>query len=502
MAQLHDILQVRPNLILDTPAQEARAKLIVDTKKDAVALSIYLLQDNPGLIKCETNLYLYNGKCYDLIDTDRLLKMIHEFIINYGITSAWSRRNDIVQSVLSYSGLKNIEKMNDYDDLMCLNNGILDIKTQAIIPHSPDYYFDSLINVDFDATTKFNCPSFISYLEHTFNANKDTISNIIMLGGYLLDSSCKANKMFLFNGCGSNGKSVLIDTFSMFFTDTSVNPQVTALSLEELSADGFKKYNLITSRFNQCAEGKKGYIDSEEIKKIVSGELISVRGIYKDTITFRPKTKIIAAFNGLSKFTDSSEGIMRRIIIFNFENQYRTNEELKLINHAEQKHIFLQDLDLPDKIKSEKSAILNLFLSGLIMLRERKYQFIVGEDYTKAINNYRRDSDTVNEFLEENYEIDEKAETALAEIYGHYRIWYRSNVQDSSNMKFRASEMGRRIKEVFGLERRGQRKIYNNETMNYEHLSVYGLKRIIITPPDDFTGNAVEEKAPQGELGI
>ena len=481
---------------------EERSEHIQDCKKDPVALSIYLLEDNPGLVKCETNLFLYNGKCYDLIDTDRLLKMFHEFIINYGITTIWSRRNDVIQSVLSYSKLKTVNKMNDYQDLMCLNNGILNIKTQELTPHSPTYYFDSLINVDFNVSKKFECPSFLKYLKDTFDNNSDTISNVIMLGGYLLDNSCKANKMFLFNGCGSNGKSVLIDTFSMFFTDAIVKPQITSLSLEDLSSDKFKKYDLITSRFNQCAEGKKGYVDSEEIKKIISGELINVRGIYKDTITFKPKTKIVVACNGLMRFTDTSEGIYRRIIIINFNNQYRSSEDIKIINHAENKHIFLHDPDLLDKIKSEKSAILNLFLGGLIKLKERKYQFIVGDDYTKAISAYRRDSDTVHEFLEENYEIDEKSETPLALIYNHYRSWYRINVQDSSNMKFRASEMGRRIKEVFGLESKGQRKVYNNNTEQYEHLSVYGLKRIIITPPDDFIGDVVPEEEPQGELGI
>ena len=303
---------------------EERTEHIQDCKKDPVALSIYLLEDNPGLVKCETNLFLYNGKCYDLIDTDRLLKMFHEFIINYGITTVWSRRTDVIQSVLSYKKLKTVKKMNDYEDLMCLNNGILNIKTQELIPHSPKYYFDSLINVDFDTETKFDCPSFLKYLEHTFNGDKDTISNIIMLGGYLLDSSCKAERMFLFNGGGSNGKSVLINTFSMFFTKTIIKPQITALSLEEIAGDGFKKADLITSRFNQCTEGKKGFVDSEEIKKVISGELISVRGIYKDTITFNPKTKIIVACNGLMGFNDSSEGIFRRIIIINFENQYRT----------------------------------------------------------------------------------------------------------------------------------------------------------------------------------
>lgn len=478
-----------------------RTKLIKDSIKDPVALSIFLLEDNPGLVKCEGNIYLYNGKCYDLIAREDILKMYHKFVIEYGITGCWGRRNDVVDSVLAYEKLKTAKKMNDHDGLMCANNGIIDIANKKLIPHSSNYYFDSLVDVDYDAKAKA-CPNFVNYLKHTFNGDEDTINNIVMLGGYLLDSSCKANKMFLFNGCGSNGKSVLIDAFSMFFSDSQLRPQVTSLSLEDLSSDKFKKFDLVTSRFNQCAEAKKGYIDSEEIKKIISGELINVRGIYKDTITFRPKTKIIVACNGLMKFTDTSEGIYRRLVIVNFDNQYRDPEEIKIIAHANSKHIFPWDLELPAKIKAEKSAILNLFLGGLKNLQARKYQFFIGKNIVDAMAEFRRDSETVHEFLNDSYEIDEKADTPLLEIYSHYRAWYRVNVQDSSAMKFRANEMGKRIKEVFGVEGKGKVKVYNKETMQYERLTVYGLKRIVCTPPEEGfdTDNAI--KAEEGTLGI
>lgn len=476
-----------------------RTTMIVEAKKDPIALSIFLLEDNPGLIRSDKNIYLYNGKCYDLIDRVQLLNMLHKFLITYGITSVWPRRTDIIESLLAYEKLVTVHKMNDYPDLICLNNGIINIHTRELIPHSPSYYFDSLVTIDYDPKVT-QCPAFEKYLDDTFDGDQDTIDNIIMLGGYLLDTSCKANKMFLFDGSGGNGKSVLIDTYSMFFSDSPLHPQVTAISLEDLAGDKFKKFDLITSRFNLSSETKKGYLDVEEIKKIISGELINVRGLYKDTITFRPKTKIVLAANGLPKFTDQSDGIMRRLIIVKFKNQYKDPAEIEKIKYAKEKRIFPWDLELPNKIKAEQSAILNLFLDGLLQLQQRKYQFIMGDSYDKALSDFRRDNDTVREFLEENYEVDVDGEIAIQDIYSHYRLWYRYNVQDSSIMKFRANEMGKRIHETFGIEAKGRCVIQNINTQEYEKVSIYGLKRIIIEKPDDYF--PIEEAIEDNTLGI
>jgi putative DNA primase/helicase len=325
-----------------------------------------------------------------------------------------------------------------------------------------------------------------------------------MLGGYLLDTSCKAKRMFIFDGSGGNGKSVLIDVFKMFFYAAKLKPQVTALSLSDISGDNFKKSDLITSRVNLCTEEKKGYIDAEEIKKVIDGELISVRGLYKDPITFSPKTKIVIACNGKPTFTDKSDALYRRLVIVKFKNQYKDPEEIKRISMAKERNIYPWDLDLPEKLKLEKSAILNLFLSGLIDLRNNKYQFIQGDDFNKEMADYKRDSDTVREFLEENYEIDFTSERNIQEIYGNYRYWYRNNVQDSSQMKLRANEMGRRIKEVFGLDAIGRKAFKNQETDKFERLSVYNLKEIIIEAPVETVdfGDGPEEITEDKTLGI
>ena len=473
---------------------EERIKLIQDSKKDAVILSIYLLEDNPNMVRCGDNIYYYNGKCYDLISPTFMLEIFHKFIIYYKITSVWSKRRDVIESVTSYEGFVKVKKMNDYPDLICVNNGILNIKTKILTGHDPKYYFDTMINIDFHPKDN-NAPNFVSYLQDTFNNNISIIETVVQLGGYLLDSECRAGKMFLFDGQGGSGKSTLIDTFSMLFDEK----QVTALPLDELASGSFDKECLINSRVNLSAEQKKGYIDSEEIKKIITCDLIKVSRKFKLAATFRPKTKIIVACNGLPKFTDTSDAIYRRLIIVRFTNQYRSAREIEL---SGRKNFKLKNPKLIDEIRREKSAILNLFLEGLVKLRANDYEFNIDNSSYECLEEFKKDSDTVREFLEENYTVDDNYSSNIMEVYQHYRFWYRMNVQDSSLMKFRVNEMGKRITEVFGINKKGREKFKMGDSNEYQRLSVYGLKRIIITPPDNFIDSAPVEEAPQGELGI
>jgi putative DNA primase/helicase len=465
----------------DNLKDEDRIESIRKNCKDPVVMAMYLLQDNATMVSCNDALYIYNGKCYDFISDKDLDRMYLNFCIEYGITNAFKNVNMVLRALIVYPGVARIEKMNDYPNLMCLNNGILNIHTKEFIPHSPTYYFDSAINVDYDPNAT-SAPNFVAFLNHTFNGEQDTIANIIRLGGYLLDTSNAAEAMFLFNGNGGSGKSTLINTFSMFFHQSmDEKNQVTSLTLEQLASGTFDKICLLNSRFNQCAETKKGHIESEEIKKIVSGDVISISRKFKEPVNFRPKLKIIVACNGLPTFTDTSDGTYRRIVIIEFTNQYKRPSEYAKIKNPELKNIYVMDTDLNKKIMAEKSAILNLFIGGLIDLKNSKYEFVASASSEASMEVFRRESDSCREYLETTYEIDSSGEITLKDIYEGFRFWYRQNVQDYGGIKFRSSELAKRVKETFGLASTGRKAYYNNDTKSYERLSFYPLR--LINPP-------------------
>lgn len=466
-------------------------KAIVNESKDPVMLAFYLLGDNPSAVRCNGQIYLFNGKCYDLLDVKDMDKIFLSFVVKYGITQAWRNINLIVRAFWAYPTIPEIAEMNSQEDLICLNNGVLNIKTKEFFPHSPKYYFDSYVDVDYDPKAG-NCPVFMKYLQTTFSGDVDTITNIIRIGGYLLDTSCAAEKMFLFDGRGSNGKSLLLNIFSMFFA----KDQVTPLSLEQLASTGFNKEILIKSRINICAEQKKGFLDAEEIKKIVSGDLISIDRKYKLTISFNPKTKILANCNGAPTFKDNSHAIYRRMLMVSFNNCYMDECDYVKIKDPESKHIYIKDKKLFSKIREEKSAILNLFIDGLLELREDDYNFISGEALARSMSEFKRDSDTVREFLEDNYEASSGDETtSLREVYNHYRFWYRQNVSDYNSLKFRINEMGKRIRDVLDVESIGQKYVFNSESQRSERETLYPIR--LIANIDGVDVEFTEEQAKQ-----
>jgi P4 family phage/plasmid primase-like protien len=480
--------------------EEERVRNITNkvTVKDPVMLAMYLVEEYPDIIRCghgdQQNIYRFNGKCYDIMTDRELEALFLSFVKKYGITMAWKIKNLVLSAFLGDSDVVIVDKMNDYDNLLCLNNGILNIHTKEFIAHSNKYYFDSFVNVDYNPENK-DCPVFKKYLKDTFNNDTDTIDNIVRLGGYLLDTSCAAERMFLFDGSGANGKSVLINTFQLFFSDD----QITPLSLEVMASNGFSKELLIRSRVNFCAEQKKAYLDSEELKKIITGDKIEINRKFKLSLSFTPKTKIILACNGLPKFNDTTHAIYRRMILIRFHNQYLNGEEYARVKNPEKTGCFLKDKDMFNKIKQETSAILNLFIEGLIDLRTNNYEFIESSDSIASMMEFKRDSDTVREFLEDNYEVDEGGEGVdLAHVYDHYRGWHRSHVQDSSQMKMRSAEFGKRIKEIMGVTSMGQKYVWNEETQRKERETLYPIKHIVF--PDDVEAVMTPEEAKQQGL--
>ena len=474
---------------------QERIDFIRSQRKDSVVLATELIHEIPYLVKSDDNLYVYNGRHYDIINDDYLKQEYGKFVVNYGITDCWKggRISDILSFIKAFPGITKV-KMNERTNLLCMNNGVLDINTGDFFEHSPTFHFDTAIDVVYEKDNT-ECPVFMEYLTHVLRGDDESIENVIRLGGYLLDYSTenmrKCNKMFLFDGPGGAGKSVLVDTFSLFFSEK----QITAIDLDELAKQDMEKEDLLTSRFNVTTEQKRNYVDAENIKKIISGERLKIKRKFNQPITFKPKTKIVVACNGLPKFNDTSEGIYRRLVIFKFRNQYKNHNEFARVENPEQYHIYVQDRDLFSKIEKEKSAIFNLFLGGLKKLKDENFLFLEGNEFVTTMEEFKSDNDASREFLKERYIVDNNSFIPVREVFQDFRLWHSDNV-GGGHFKFRSSEMGRRIKEVFNIESNGRQKFKVGEEIQL--LSTYPIKRINY---DDTNGDVVSNVSEDNSAG-
>lgn len=117
---------------------------------------------------------------------------------------------------------------------------------------------------------------------------------------------------------------------------------------------------------------------------MTGGEKITARMLYKAEIEYRPEFKIMMGTNVRPKITGSDDGIWRRVKMIPFTAQIPANKI---------------DRRLGDKLREEKSGILNWAIAGAIGWYNEGLPPCAAVDY--ANEEYRKDMDRMQQFVED-----------------------------------------------------------------------------------------------------
>jgi len=247
-----------------------------------------------------------------------------------------------------------------------------------------------------------------------------------MCGASLCGFAPRYEKMAYLFGVGSNGKSVELNTISACFPPGTVS----YYSPNELDSV-YAQAELVGKLINLASEMPAIMIDQKEsatIKKIVSGEPLNARRIYKSPFMFRPKCLLIASLNGLPKVADRSDGFYRRAILLPHLRQWMAGE---------------QDVNLADRlIAADKQRIVCWWVraAATLLARGRYDEPKISREY---VEEWRKGLDPVRIFVEDALEPDEQG-TSCPLIYQHYRTWAQRQghtVEDSSTFWRRFSSL-------------------------------------------------------------
>lgn len=497
--------------------------IVKDNIKSPAALAIIFIKTQPLLVTSNHDIFQFTGKYYELVDDFEMSRKVHKFYKDNNCIAFWrpGKSDEIIKSI-KYDDMVNAVKFDDYDNMLNFKNGILNLDTMKFIAHSPEYYFSYCINIDYNPENK-SAPVFTKFLFDLFTnrdgtVDKETVFNLIQIGGYLMYPKNKMEKLFMFIGDGANGKSVLIETYKMFFDRRFISSlSLTALSDEE----SFTRSSLIDSRLNISTEQKGGDIDPEEIKKIVSGEDITVKRKFKEAVNFKPNCKVLVASNNLPYLNDVTHGSGRRLFLIDFKNRFVSPAEYAKIETPAKKGIFpaANKEDLINDIKAEAPAILNLYLEGLLTLRSNNW--IISETKNSEIikEEYQESSDTLGVWLQNNYRLIEESDGDLIKkfashpsvdkIYNEFRDWYEYNLPGK---KFNYSKilLSKRIKDKFRVDVKRVWE-YDEQLDMKKYACKYPLLRLIETY-DESTGQgfadaeggaeAVQTELPGGQGGL
>ena len=299
------------------------------------------------------------------------------------------------------------------------DNGIVNLQTAELIPHTSEYLFTTKSNIEYnlDAT----CAKFEKWLKFILQDDPDKYETILDYMAYAISGVKVSNEKFLlFTGGGANGKSVLAKIMGMlmgdYFTFTKSN-----------SFMNFGKEIVIGSRMVAFEELPK-YADSEfweEIKDLSSGGVAVINRKFKKEFRHPCWAKFLFICNELPYGTDSNEGFYRRFLIIKFNRQFKDSEKINGIEN---------------QFQSELPGILNLLIKRMPALIKRNFTIESKGSVLQELEGYKVTKDFVLQYSREQLgrhgdtnamkpeyakrDVDGSHRILLADLYkNHFKIW-------------------------------------------------------------------------------
>lgn len=184
-------------------------------------------------------------------------------------------------------------------------NGMLDLETLELVPHSPDFGSTVQLLVDWDPRAE--APNFAAWLASTVDSDlHDVIKQVI--GAALFPGSPFQVAVALI-GPGGNGKGTLERTIRKILPKDAVS----SVDLAELATNRFAAADLYGATTNLCGDIQPFTITNTALfKKLTGDDEIRAERKYGQPFNFTSEAFLIFSGNAMPPSSDPSEGWARR----------------------------------------------------------------------------------------------------------------------------------------------------------------------------------------------
>jgi len=297
--------------------------------------------------------------------------------------------------------------------LLNVENGTLHLATGELRPADQADLITKTAPVTYDPAA--TCPTWERFLHRIMDGNETLVRFLQRVVGYSLTGSVAEECCFVLFGHGRNGKSTFIETIA-----SMLGPDFARKLPSELLLDAAKPNSggptpelarLKGARFAFASEVEEGRRLKEAFLKETTGrDTITARYMHSNPFEFMPSHKLFYAVNHKPKIQGTDEGIWARIHLVPF-TVFIPPEE--------------RDPHLRDKLRAELSGILNWALAGCLEWQRARLQ--PPDEVQAATQEYRQESDNVNEFLVECCDVGTQFQVTVKTLYTAYVRWCEQN---------------------------------------------------------------------------
>ena len=381
-----------------------------DEKIDNVADA---LQRNHNFITLrKTNeILLYNGKIYDKLQAESIIKEETEKLIP---NCTEHHRKEVINKIKAQT-YSDLEKFDVDPNLITVENGILNLETLELIPHSPKHLSRILFPVEYikpkydNIEENLKDTEFWQFLKRSFTVcgkfRKDDFETILEIIASPIIKRHVDEKAFMFLGPGENGKSVCLGYIQSIIGRNNVSN----ITLQDIAEDKFMRANLDGMSANIFSDLEQNELrKTGKIKAITSNEGIEVQEKYGQPFTLYPHCKLFFSCNRFPKVYDQTQGFFRRWIIIKWERDFENDPER--IEYLRERL---------DENQDEK----NLVFSCLVSIANRLNKvgkFTHSKNWKTIQREWNENADPIDDFST-NYIIDSDGNKSKRDTYQFYK---------------------------------------------------------------------------------
>lgn len=333
------------------------------------------------------------------------------------------------------------KRPSDDSNLIIVGNGVFNKKTKKLEPYNPRYIFTSKISTNYNPQAQepdFKGWSLSEWFKSIAENDKDKETLLWQSLACAINPNLTPDvAIFLVdNGQGRTGKS----TFERLLENLVGIDNHAPLKLKEFEED-FKLANaqgvkLIIGDDNNPNDYNK---TSENFKRVATGETILINPKGQPPFSTQFNCFIVQSMNGLPRFKDDSDALLRRIKIIKFNHQYNDKTANK---------------DIKEKYIKDK-RLLEWILSKVIIM---DFDFMTDtEESRQEIKELKIANDPVAYYVNEY--VDDIKSARVPTMY-HFKLFQATSDYENNPQKMKQSTFTRRLKPL--LEAKGYTYSKNN----------------------------------------
>ncbi len=299
-------------------------------------------------------LYHYEEGVYRADGEEMVRKLVKSWLSRWNKTKLWStyRHSQVIEYIRVDAPLL---WERPPLDIVNLKNGLLNVITKELSPHSPDYLSTIQLPVSYDpaATPRY----WDGFCQAVLPQDAYEAGVLWQVVAWLITSDTSFQKALLLLGDGGNGKSRLLAGLKAILGRRNV----TALSLQKLESDRFAPVRLKGKLANICPDLPSKHLEQNAVFKQLTGDDGDMTGEHKfsDSFEFGPFARLVFSANQPPLSSDSSDGFFRRWWILPFPRTFTGSVQVDS-----------SEIDAKLSDPAELSGVLNKALEFLPQIRE------------------------------------------------------------------------------------------------------------------------------------